>query len=135
MPPRRTYYSKGDFHFVDVHIGARLRRRRELLGISQTQLGKAAGISFQVIQKYEAAVNRIAPSRLFVFARALAVDVGWFFDGLPPIATGKAPITIPLHELESRETASLVDAYFRIAPERRRAVIRLIQSMTQSPSG
>jgi transcriptional regulator with XRE-family HTH domain len=135
MPPRRTCYSQGDYRFVDIHVGKRLRRRRQLLGISQTQLGKAAGVSFQLIQKYETAANRIAPSRLFAFARALPVHVGWFFDGLPPIATGKVHITIPLHELESRETASLVEAYIRIAPERRRAVIRLIQSMTQSPSG
>jgi len=46
MPPRRTCYDKGDFHFVDVHVGARLRRRRVLLGLSQTQLAQAAGVSY-----------------------------------------------------------------------------------------
>jgi hypothetical protein len=38
MPPRRTCYENGDYHFVDVHVGARLRRRRELLGIEIQQL-------------------------------------------------------------------------------------------------
>ena len=135
MPPRRTCYSKGDFHFVDVHVGARLRRRRQLLGISQIQLAKAAGISFQLVQKYEAAVNRIAPSRLFAFARALEVDVGWFFDGLPRTGPGRVTISVPERNFYSRETASLAKAYFRIAPERRRAILHLIRSMIEAPSG
>jgi|SRR6516164_8479444 transcriptional regulator with XRE-family HTH domain len=124
MPPRRTCYEKGDFHFVDVHAGTRLRRRGELLGITVQRLAAKAGISFQQIEKYEAAQNRISPSRLYRFARALDVPVAWFFDGLPPIATGKLQVTLPRHELESRETASLVKAYYRIAPERRQAVHR-----------
>jgi transcriptional regulator with XRE-family HTH domain len=91
------------------------------------------GVSFQQIQKYESAENRISPSRLYSFSRALAVPVGWFFDGLPPISTGKANITIPLHELDSRETASLVEAYYRLDPARRRAVYRLIHSVAGTP--
>jgi transcriptional regulator with XRE-family HTH domain len=122
--------TKRDFHFVDVHVGKRLRGRRELLGISQTKLAKAAGVTYQLIQKFEKAAYRISPARLYQFARALDVPVAWFFDGLPPIATGRTPITIPEHELFSRETASLVEAYFRIDPGRRRAVQRLIKSMT-----
>ena len=132
MPPRRTCYEKGDFHFVDVHVGARLRRRRVLLGLSQTQLAKAAGVSYQLVQKFEHAVYRIAPAHLYRFARALAVPVAWFFDGLPPIATGKLQLTVPRHELESRETVSLVDAYYRLAPERRRAVHRLIKAVIET---
>jgi transcriptional regulator with XRE-family HTH domain len=132
MPPRRTCYDKGDFHFVDVHVGARLRRRRELLGITVQQVAATAGVCFQQIQKYEAAQNRISPSRLYRFARALKVPVTWFFDGLPPITTGKIKVTLPQHELESRETASLVDAYYRIAPERRRAVHRLIKAIIET---
>ena len=133
MPPRRTCYDKGDFHFVDVHVGARLRRRRVLLGLSQTQLAKAAGVSYQLVQKFEHAVYRIAPAHLYRFARALAVPVAWFFDGLPPITTGKLQVTLPRHELESRETASLVEAYYRIAPEGRRAVHRLIKAIIETP--
>jgi transcriptional regulator with XRE-family HTH domain len=97
----------------DVHVGARLRRRRQLLGIKVQQLAAVTGVSFQQIQKYECAQNRISPSRLYSFARTLGVPVAWFFDGLPTTKTGKTRITIPLHELESREIASLVKAYFR----------------------
>jgi transcriptional regulator with XRE-family HTH domain len=133
MPQRRTCYAKGEFHFVDVHVGARLHRRREWLGMKIQQLAALTGVSFQQIQKYECAQNRIAPSRLYTLAHALAVEVGWFFDGLPPIATGKTQVIVPLHKLDSPETASLVEAYLRLAPERRRAVFRLIQSMIESP--
>jgi transcriptional regulator with XRE-family HTH domain len=133
MPPRRTCYAKGDYHFVDVHVAAQLRRRRELLGISQTQLAKAAGVSFQLIQKNETAKTRISPSRLCAYARALEVDVCWFFAGLPATATERTEITIPEREFENRETASLIKAYLRIAPERRRAVYRFILSIAGTP--
>ena len=116
-----------------MHVGARLRRRRELLGIKIQKLADSAGVCIQQIQKYEAAQNRISPERLYRFARALGVPVAWFFDGLPPITTGKLQVTLPRHELESRETASLVEAYYRIAPEGRRAVHRLIKAIIETP--
>jgi transcriptional regulator with XRE-family HTH domain len=86
--------SRGEFHFIDVHVGKQLRRRRLDLGLSQTQLAKAAGVSYQLIQKFEDAVNRIAPGRLFRLARALGVPVTWFFEGLPPIETRRSPTTL-----------------------------------------
>jgi hypothetical protein len=44
-------------------------------------------------------------------------------------------IALPEHELYSRETASLAEAYFRIARDRRRAILQLIRSMFEAPSG
>jgi transcriptional regulator with XRE-family HTH domain len=38
---------------IDVHVGSRLRMRRMILGMSQEKLGKALGITFQQVQKYE----------------------------------------------------------------------------------
>ena len=49
---------------IDVHVGARLRARRTLLGLSQTALGDALGISFQQLQKYERALCRLTAGRL-----------------------------------------------------------------------
>src|SRR5258708_517957 len=69
---------------VDRHVGKRLRMHREQKGISQKRLDEAGGVAMQQIQKYECAVNRISPSRLYRFARLLGVPVAWFFDGLPP---------------------------------------------------
>jgi transcriptional regulator with XRE-family HTH domain len=60
---------------VDVCIGARIRMRRRALGLSQTQLAAALGVSFQQVQKYESGVNRIAASTLVRTAAALEMTV------------------------------------------------------------
>lgn len=69
-------------HAVDVHVGARIRQQRTLLGMSQEKLGQAVGITFQQIQKYEKGSNRIGASRMWQFAQALGVPVASFFEGL-----------------------------------------------------
>ena len=51
-------------HPVDIHVGTRIRQRRTLLGLSQTTLARAVGLTFQQIQKYERGSNRISSSRL-----------------------------------------------------------------------
>ena len=63
MPGRRST-SKGDFRFVHVHVGAQLRRRREQLGLSQMRLAQAAGVTYQLIQRYERGIVGVCISRL-----------------------------------------------------------------------
>ena len=60
-------------HPVDVHVGSRMRQRRTLLGMSQSKVGDAVGLTFQQIQKYEKGSNRCGSSRLFEFAKVLDV--------------------------------------------------------------
>ncbi len=67
---------------VDHHVGRRVRDRRNALGMSQEKLADALGISFQQIQKYEVGTNRVAASRLWDIAKALEVDVEYFFEGI-----------------------------------------------------
>ncbi len=67
---------------VDDHVGRRVRERRLALGMSQEKLADALGISFQQIQKYEIGFNRVAASRLWDIAKALEVDIGYFFEGI-----------------------------------------------------
>ncbi len=66
---------------IDVHVGARVKLRRTILGISQTAFGKPLGVTFQQIQKYEKGTNRIGASRLYRMAEILDVPVSFFFDG------------------------------------------------------
>jgi transcriptional regulator with XRE-family HTH domain len=68
---------------IDTHVGRRIRARRKLLGISQADLAKSAGITFQQVQKYEKGTNRISASRLFQFCWFLGVDPAFVFEGLP----------------------------------------------------
>ncbi len=70
------------FGEVDAHVGRRIRQRRREIGMSQEGLGNALGISFQQVQKYEIGINRVAASRLWDMAKALKVDVEYFFEGI-----------------------------------------------------
>ncbi len=68
---------------VDRHIAQRLQLRRVMLGLSQTDLARKCGVSFQQIQKYETAGNRIPAARLFDLSQALETSVAFFYSGLP----------------------------------------------------
>jgi transcriptional regulator with XRE-family HTH domain len=49
---------------IDAHIGRRIRHRRNMLNITQTELGQALGVTFQQIQKYEYGRNRVSVGTL-----------------------------------------------------------------------
>ncbi|MFN9096827.1 MAG: helix-turn-helix domain-containing protein [Alphaproteobacteria bacterium] len=129
---------------IDAHVGARVRLRRTLLGMSQEKLGDALGLTFQQVQKYERGVNRIGASRLFDLARVLDVPIGFFFDDLPPEMGGNAAVRsrpamfgfadaadgLEDDNMGKRETLELVRAYYRITePSVRKRVFDLIKSL------
>ncbi len=66
---------------LDRHIGLRLKMRRILLNMTQDDLAQKLGITFQQVQKYEKALNRISASRLYDIAYILKTDIGYFFEG------------------------------------------------------
>ncbi len=68
---------------VDKHVGARVRMRRMLVGMSQEKLGESLGLTFQQVQKYEKGANRIGASRLQQISGVLKVPVEFFFEGSP----------------------------------------------------
>jgi len=70
-----------DLNAVDQHVGARLRLKRGMDGVSQVQLGKELGVSFQQIQKYESGQNRLAASKLYFLAKRFKVTTDYFFQG------------------------------------------------------
>ena len=67
---------------VDLHVGARIRLRRRMQGVSQEKLADALGLTFQQVQKYERGANRVSASKLYEIAAALDAPVAYFFDGL-----------------------------------------------------
>lgn len=71
---------KQDFTDTDKTIAKRIKLRRIMLGMSQSDLAKSCGISFQQIQKYEACKNKISCARLFQISQTLKVPVEFFFD-------------------------------------------------------
>ena len=125
---------------IDVHVGARVRLRRTLLGMSQEKLGEALGLTFQQVQKYERGANRVGASRLFDLARILDVPVGFFFDDMNDQVAAASPARIAgiaaepeaagLDVMAKRETLELTRAYYRIAdPQVRRRVYDLAQAL------
>jgi len=67
---------------VDLHVGARIRLRRRMQGVSQEKLADALGLTFQQVQKYERGANRVSASKLYEIASALRAPVSYFFEGL-----------------------------------------------------
>lgn len=67
---------------ADRHVGARIRERRVMLGLSQQQLAQMIGVTYQQAHKYERGLNRISAGRLYEIAQVLSVPVSWFFEGL-----------------------------------------------------
>lgn len=122
---------------VDQHIGKRMQLRRTMLGLSLKDLANICGVTFQQIQKYESADNRISASRLFEIGVAMQTPVSFFFSGLPgnmPDET-RATRSIRLHQPEPEdpmlrtETLELVRLYWRLATDAQRAAfINLLKS-------
>ena len=142
---------------IDVHVGARMRLRRTLMGMSQERLGDALGLTFQQVQKYERGVNRVSASRLYDLARVLDVPISFFFDDMPEAvaavyggtpggytarrtAQGFADTQEGFGQsanygqddaLNRRETLELVRAYYRITdPAVRKRIFELVKSLT-----
>ena len=67
---------------IDRHVGARMRDRRVLLGLTQQQAAELVGVTYQQWHKYEKGINRVAAGRLAHIARVLGVEIAHFFDGL-----------------------------------------------------
>jgi len=67
---------------TDRHVGARIRERRIMLGLSQQQMADLIGVTYQQAHKYERGINRISAGRLYEIAQVLGVPVGYFFEGL-----------------------------------------------------
>ncbi|MBF0326014.1 MAG: helix-turn-helix transcriptional regulator [Alphaproteobacteria bacterium] len=124
---------------IDGHVGARIKLRRTLLGMSQEKLGEALGLTFQQVQKYERGANRVGASRLFDLSRILDVPVGFFFNDMPeeiealsPAATAATGYTAPAmveDPMNRREVLELVRAYDRVPAPVRRRVYELVKAM------
>jgi transcriptional regulator with XRE-family HTH domain len=127
---------------IDVHVGARVRLRRTLLGMSQEKLGHAIGLTFQQVQKYERGANRVGASRLYHLSRVLDVPVSFFFEEMDPALAGayvgaeagkgmsESATAYQTEPIMKRETLELVRAYLRISdPQLRRRVFELAKAI------
>lgn len=122
---------------IDKHVGARLRMRRLMVGMSQGRLGDALDVTFQQIQKYEKGTNRIGASRLQQLARVLEVPPAFFFEGAPAGEIGKPAFAEPaassyvIDFLSTSEGLQLNRAFAQIRdPRVRKRILELVTSLS-----
>jgi transcriptional regulator with XRE-family HTH domain len=121
---------------IDIHVGSRVRLRRNMLGMSQEKLGEALGITFQQIQKYEKGTNRVGASRLQAISTILNVPVSFFFEdapGVPALTGGMAEASstsFVVDFLNSAEGLQLNRAFAKITDAKvRRKIIDLVKAL------
>lgn len=120
---------------IDVHVGSRIRLRRNMLGMSQEKLGELLGITFQQIQKYEKGSNRVGASRLQAISSILAVPVSFFFQDAPSEGPGGGfaesdGTSYVVDFLSSTEGLQLNRAFVRIQdPKIRRKILDLVKAL------
>lgn len=120
---------------IDRHVGLRLRMRRKELGVSQEKLADSIGLTFQQVQKYERAANRISASKLWEMARVLNTSVAYFYEGLSNAGDGcgaSRPDRRVQDFLVTQEGMELAAAFPRIAPPKlRRRVLELVRVLAE----
>ena len=127
-------------HSADQHVGAQITMVRMQSDVSQHQLARAIGVSFQQLQKYESGRNRVSASMLYEIGRALEVPVSRFFQGLPGNDEASRVVPVPaderIHFIASAEGRRLIAALMHLRPRVRARVSNLITALgeeDQSP--
>ena len=123
---------------IDRHVGSRVRMRRMMLAMSQTDLGDALGLTFQQVQKYEKGTNRVGASRLQHISHVLQVPVAFFFEGAPhqpgqPKGLGEAPSPAYVFDfLATSDGLALTKAFMRIKESKlRRRIVDLVEEIAE----
>ena len=122
---------------TDKYVGARIRMRRLMLGMSQTGLAQGLDLTFQQIQKYEKGINRVGASRLQQIAHILKVPVEFFFEGAPGVPGEKADVSDAslAHVSEFLATPdglTLVAGFVKIRSAKlRRSIVELVSYLAQ----
>ena len=120
---------------IDAMVGARLRARRLEVELSQQELAKRIGITFQQVQKYESGSNRISAGRLKAISEALGVPVAYFFVD-PADDHARKPGPASAWDLMKEPGArKLLKAYARLnSPTLRKSVLHVVQGLAAQGS-
>lgn len=131
-------------HPVDVNVGKRIKMRRCMIGLSQEKLAEEIGLTFQQIQKYERAVNRVSASKLYDFSKALGVPVNYFYQGLDDTKDNlglsdndqdgfEGNENLSEDKLSSKETFDLLREYYSIdSLQKRRDLFNIIKTFAEN---
>lgn len=118
---------------VDQFVGARITERRLGLGLRQTDLAKALGLTFQQVQKYEKGTNRVSSSKLWATARYLGVGIEYFFEGLPSEAecTDRDAVSPPVVP-PTKLSLEIERMSRQLSVQQQRTILTLVSSMAEA---
>lgn len=141
----RTRIAEDGPNPVDTYVGAKVKNRRLILGLSQEDLANAIGLTFQQVQKYERGTNRISVSRLVDISKALRAPLDYFLEGCVNIATGKKSalkgvsdnkqelLNPPEEGPFKKDTLELIRAYHRIkTPKLKKQLLEMAKALANS---
>jgi transcriptional regulator with XRE-family HTH domain len=118
---------------IDQQVGSRVRMRRLMLKLSQTDLANGLGLTFQQVQKYEKGMNRIGAGRLQQIAHILQVPVPFFFETAsahPPTVAQDQSLTNLNDFMATRDGLTLAKAFMRIGDTKlRRRIVDLVEEI------
>ena len=122
---------------IDRHVGLRIRLRRKELGISQEKLAESIGLTFQQVQKYERAANRVSASKLWEVARALETSISYFYEGLPADGELRHHVGPKLEDFLLTTEGMELARYFPQIPQQgiRRQIVELVRTMASETEG
>lgn len=134
---------------IDIHVGGRIRQRRIMLGMSQTNLGESLGLTFQQVQKYERGTNRVGASRLWDLSNVLDVPIMYFYEDMDANVIGNSPrlragtvdapppeVCFEADPMARRETLELARAYYGIKDSNtRKKVFEMVKAIAREGDG
>lgn len=102
-------------HSTNAYIGARIRQARLMRGMNQKELGQGLkkSVTFQQVQKYENATNRISVEMLEEFAAILKLPITFFLPGNdiefePVLTPSEAELLECFHAMTAKSQAALI---------------------------
>lgn len=119
---------------LDVLVGKRIRTQRLVRKMSQSDLGKQLGITFQQIQKYESGVNRVGAGRLQHIAKIFELPVNIFFgEDAATQDASEATNEAVLNFLNTARAVKLVKDFARVKdPALQQAIVALVEKIANA---
>ena len=108
---------------IDRYFGDRIRARRNMLKMSQQELGWRLGLSFQQIQKYERGFNRVSAATMVSIADVLDIDIGYFYGELPKVKRGAIEMPALTQLALTAHGPRLVEAFLNLENDQLRCAV------------
>jgi transcriptional regulator with XRE-family HTH domain len=117
---------------IDIGAGARIRIRRRMMSLSQSDLAEALGVSFQQVQKYERGTNRVSLSMAVRIAKKLKMTVAEIVGEVPG-AGGQVLDVDTLQRLSITGADQLLKAYSEIEDGKVRVALLTLANVAADP--